>query len=402
MANTIDIDIKATDKTKSALAGVNSTLDGIKSGFEDITGFSISTAGALAMAGTAVNEIYDYTKQAVEETITYGEEIENTKMLTGQTADEASRLYQAAQSAGVEYKDLSTALETATKKGVDTSIESILSLMDQYGELTTPIEKAKFLTDNFGAAGTEMGVLFEGGRDAIVSAMEDVNGALVLDEEALQSINDFETANKKLQDSFDALKMKVGLEVIPTLLSFLDVLNDEGGIRTTGFERMFGGTEEEVDNTNTAVGNLNLSIEDLTTKYDLNKNGVIDLKEMTEEYKTELAAIYEYQQLLHDKTVTYRINIVETGGGSIGNQELQMGVDLNGNGIIGRAIGGYTNAGTSYLVGERGPEIFTPSGGGQITPNNQIGSGGMSQSDMTQFAKLLGVVVANEIQKVMG
>lgn len=41
-----------------------------------------------------------------------------------------------------------------------------------------------------------------------------------------------------------------------------------------------------------------------------------------------------------------------------------------------RAMGGPVTSGQSYLVGENGPEIFTPSGSGSITPNNQIGGGG--------------------------
>ena len=40
----------------------------------------------------------------------------------------------------------------------------------------------------------------------------------------------------------------------------------------------------------------------------------------------------------------------------------------------GRAAGGSVMAGTSYLVGEKGPEIFTPSGNGSITPNDKLGS----------------------------
>jgi len=39
-----------------------------------------------------------------------------------------------------------------------------------------------------------------------------------------------------------------------------------------------------------------------------------------------------------------------------------------------RAEGGPVSAGRSYLVGERGPELFTPSGSGQITPNGMGGS----------------------------
>ena len=41
-----------------------------------------------------------------------------------------------------------------------------------------------------------------------------------------------------------------------------------------------------------------------------------------------------------------------------------------------RANGGPVSGGTSYLVGEKGPEIFTPSSSGMITANSAIGGGG--------------------------
>ena len=40
-----------------------------------------------------------------------------------------------------------------------------------------------------------------------------------------------------------------------------------------------------------------------------------------------------------------------------------------------RAMGGPVSTGRTYLVGERGPELFTPSGSGSIIPNNKLGSG---------------------------
>ena len=43
-----------------------------------------------------------------------------------------------------------------------------------------------------------------------------------------------------------------------------------------------------------------------------------------------------------------------------------------------RAMGGPVTGGKSYLVGENGPEIFTPGASGGITPNNQIGGGGIT------------------------
>ena len=45
-------------------------------------------------------------------------------------------------------------------------------------------------------------------------------------------------------------------------------------------------------------------------------------------------------------------------------------------GITARANGGPVMGGTTYLVGEQGPELFTPSSAGNITPNYAIGGGG--------------------------
>ena len=39
----------------------------------------------------------------------------------------------------------------------------------------------------------------------------------------------------------------------------------------------------------------------------------------------------------------------------------------------GMASGGRVSSGTSYLVGEKGPELFTPGASGTITPNHAMG-----------------------------
>jgi len=40
-----------------------------------------------------------------------------------------------------------------------------------------------------------------------------------------------------------------------------------------------------------------------------------------------------------------------------------------------KAMGGSVRSGRSYLVGERGPELFSPSASGNITPNHNLGGG---------------------------
>jgi len=47
--------------------------------------------------------------------------------------------------------------------------------------------------------------------------------------------------------------------------------------------------------------------------------------------------------------------------------------------LFGRATGGPVAAGTPYVVGERGPEMFVPGMSGMIIPNNKLNSGGAVQ-----------------------
>ena len=65
-------------------------------------------------------------------------------------------------------------------------------------------------------------------------------------------------------------------------------------------------------------------------------------------------------------------NVSGPGGPSLGEQ-----LDTAGYGSGRRAAGGPVSAGMTYLVGERGPELFTPSVSGGITPNHALGGGGI-------------------------
>lgn len=68
---------------------------------------------------------------------------------------------------------------------------------------------------------------------------------------------------------------------------------------------------------------------------------------------------------------------------NIGNQLINMGLSslfspAGLGGLFGgfRANGGPVSSGRSYIVGERGPELFTPSSGGRIIANHDLGGGG--------------------------
>lgn len=55
-------------------------------------------------------------------------------------------------------------------------------------------------------------------------------------------------------------------------------------------------------------------------------------------------------------------------------------------GLPGRAAGGPVSAGSAYIVGEKGPELFVPTSSGNIIPNDQMSNGmgsGVGQTNVT-------------------
>lgn len=66
----------------------------------------------------------------------------------------------------------------------------------------------------------------------------------------------------------------------------------------------------------------------------------------------------------------------------VGLSNLFGGGGFNLGGLFGglstRATGGPAYTGNPTLVGERGPEVFIPSGPGRIVPNSQLGGGSVT------------------------
>jgi phage-related minor tail protein len=51
---------------------------------------------------------------------------------------------------------------------------------------------------------------------------------------------------------------------------------------------------------------------------------------------------------------------------------LSTGANFLGFSLPGRAAGGPVSSGRPYIVGEQGPEVFIPSGSGNIIPNSRL------------------------------
>ncbi|MEO6147178.1 MAG: phage tail tape measure C-terminal domain-containing protein [Sulfuriferula sp.] len=96
------------------------------------------------------------------------------------------------------------------------------------------------------------------------------------------------------------------------------------------------------------------------------KNGKLDFKSLADSILSNLIRIQARKAIA---------GVVGSLGSSSGDFSY-VGAILSAIGVGGaRASGGPVSGGSSYLVGEKGPEIFTPSGSGKIIPNSALAGG---------------------------
>ena len=232
--------------------------------------------------------------------------------------------------------------------------------------------------------------------------------------EARELTREFEQIKKNLTDSNDALARSN--EVSKELTEEAQIRRDHE-LAIKELEEQFAG-EELKSLTTLQERNLELKLEEL------------QIKRNTEEAKKLNDAFKQIGDDIATGISDALVDAIE-GTRSLGEAAraiindlasslLRLGINtfLSGafggifSGLSGKlANGGTASAGRSYLVGERGPEIFTPKSSGTVIPNNQIGGGGIvnninvnvsaegMQADANENrGKELGVALASAIQ----
>jgi hypothetical protein len=161
--------------------------------------------------------------------------------------------------------------------------------------------------------------------------------------------------NNAIEDESDALATLqgewadlIGQLDVTVKLDNIGVALDE--LFTAGVNA-FGGTSEEVRKFNEANLAATTQIAELAQALDLTSR---------EEYSIKFAV--DAGDLVRAQNILTSLTAAQSGG----VEEMRFrGARANGGPVSG--------GGASYLVGERGPEIFTPSSSGMITPNSAIG-----------------------------
>ena len=385
-------------------------VDGVKAAIED-------EAAQAKLAGTLVNVTGATEKQiaAVESQIT------KTSLLTGLTDDELrpsfERLVRATSDSDAALKLQAVAIDVAAGSGK--SLEAVTNAMAKAQEgnasslakLGIGLSAAELktmsmeeitakLADTFGGQAAAKADTFAGKMDRLKVAFnegKETVGSFVLDAitpmitgfvnnviPTIQKLAEelgpkltpvFQTLTGYIKDfvipTFQAIWAFITDYVIPALQSYLTPIID--GLRSA-FEKVTGKIEENREKLAplftlfkaiaTFVRDVYAPVIGKILGAAFNTLGtaigiVIDLfANLVSLVNSAFNAIKNIVNFIKNNPVTQAI------GGAIDNV-------FGG----GRANGGPVSGGTSYLVGERGPEIFTPKSNGSIIPNNAMGGG---------------------------
>ena len=385
-------------------------VDGVKAAIED-------EAAQAKLAGTLVNVTGATNKQiaAVESQIT------KTSLLTGITDDELrpsfERLVRATSDSDAALKLQAVAIDVAAGSGK--SLEAVTNAMAKAQEgnaaslakLGIGLSAAELktmsmeeitakLAETFGGQAAEKADTFAGKMDRLKVAFnegKETVGSFVLDAitpmitgfvnnviPTIQKLAEelgpkltpvFQTLTGYIKDfvipTFQAIWAFITDYVIPALQSYLTPIID--GLRSA-FEKVTGKIEENRE-----------KLAPLFTLFKAIATFVRDVyapvigKVLGAAFSALGSAIGIVIDLfanlvdLVNKAFNAIKNIVNFIKNNPVTQAIGGAIDTVFGG--GRANGGPVSGGTSYLVGERGPEIFTPRSNGSIIPNNAMGGG---------------------------
>ena len=378
--NEIQVVITASDKASNIIAGINKSMKMV------------------------VGTISDITKEYVE----YGDEVKKLSTFTGMQADETSRMIQLADDAFVSFETLRMSAKYMSDNGIAPNIENMAKLSDEFLKIQDPLAQSQFLIDNFSRAGMDMGNIMALSGDKIREMGANIDDALIMTPEKLANIQ----AGKVALDNFNDSLMGMRFEAAGTLLDIFQKLPTPIKNVTLGIGAMVnGGTLDSLASLfiiMSNLGKLGPAIQGAATALKAFAVGEWAVLGPALAVAAAIAAVgymmykaYMFGVMLRDmfdKLLALFRQFPQETLNSIWRT-------LFGG---GRASGGPVSAGTAYIVGERGPEMFVPSGSGSIVPNNRLGGSGntvilqyspmISLADRFELETKLGPIIRNAVR----
>ena len=156
----------------------------------------------------AVNKVLDQRQQYVSTVV-------DEARLLGLSTEETSKLIQASDDLFISQEKLNTALQAATRQGIDVSIVGLQNLSDKYLALNPGVERSQFLLQTFGRSGADMGKLMEKGAEGIRESMNAVSNWMIVTKDTVMTVEAYKQSMDRAKESQDNLKTSIATGVMP-------------------------------------------------------------------------------------------------------------------------------------------------------------------------------------------
>jgi hypothetical protein len=406
MADTRTLKLSLLADVNKFLDGMNKAETGTKSLGSKVGKYSKAMAGAFLAVGAAAGVMavkigVDSVKAAIEDEksqATLAQALKNTtKATNAQIKSSEDWIYKQQISYGISDSKLRPALANLAR--ATSNVEKAQKLTNLAMDISAATGKdvesvslalAKAYNGNFGAL-TKLGIPL----DANIVKTKDFNALTeqlngTFGGSAYAATKTYAGQLEILKVRFDEIKESLGARLIPKLKDFLEALN----LVAMGF----GGEDPNKGLTNKVKTLSNeLTGGNKGGAYNLGKS----LKEVADAFGLLFGALAgsnatkgnDNLQNFADavNSAANAINWLATAYGKLDKFTKSKGYQTTLDFLFGpdggfgqvapgtkfgnQALGGPVSGTHSYLVGERGPEIFTPNVGGKITPNGAMGGG---------------------------
>lgn len=424
MANNTELNIviKAQDQASKAFDAVDGKLGGLGANLKK---FGLAAGAAVAAAGVAVGA---FALSSIKDFSTVGDEVEKMSKRTGLGAEAISGLRVAASMGGTSIEALEKGIRTMqrnmndatgdtnrlSKEFADLGVtldqgifklspeEQFQALGNSIANIEDPGKRATAAMKAFGISGTDLLPMFEGGKFSM-QEWEDEAGRLGVkfDDLSAKKAAELNDAMGRLTTAFQGLKLQIGGALAPVVTDLIEnklvplarVVFDELSPYLKDLWENFQPLMPTIEKLAYIVGAvLIVALKILITVLsDIFKvlGYVIDkatawgkviwdvvgpaVNAMVSWLKILLGPIQQtidrLQQLKDMAVAAFEAAKKVAGGviGAVSNAVNTVGSTVGS--IFGRASGGPVSAGSPYIVGEQGPELFVPSSNGTIVPN---------------------------------
>jgi len=225
--------------------------------------------------GQAIGDVIYAVNKSLDKRQEYVSSVVDEARLLGLDTEETSKLIQASDDLFISQDKLNTALQAATRQGIDVSISGLQKLSEKYLALNPGVERSQFLLQTFGRSGADMGKLMEQGAEGIRQSMNAVENWMIVTEDTVLTIEQYKQSTDKAEEANQSLSTSIANGTMPAVtnlnLAYADATNSmnkanfvqsllsagawmlEGALR--GVEVIFGQEKDGIDESTIALNN---------------------------------------------------------------------------------------------------------------------------------------------------